>query len=70
MPMQVRGREILLKGAARLYSGRGSVMKYQITLEVESEWAIDQLIKDHHGALLIGANHSWKVLEAYEREDK
>jgi hypothetical protein len=45
-------------------------MKYQITLEVESEWELDQLIKDHHGALLIGANHSWKVLEAYKREDK
>ena len=45
-------------------------MKYQITLEVESEWAIDQLIKDHHGALLIGANHPWKVLEAYEIEEE
>jgi hypothetical protein len=37
-------------------------MKYQITLEVE------QLIRDHHGALLIGANHPWKVLKAYKRE--
>ncbi len=43
-------------------------MKYQITLEVESEWEIDQLIRDHHGALLIGANHPWKVLEAFKGE--
>jgi hypothetical protein len=45
-------------------------MKYQITLEVESELELDQLIRDHHGAFLIGANHSWKILEAYEREVK
>jgi hypothetical protein len=45
-------------------------MKYQITIEVESEWTLDQLIRGQHGALLIGANHPWKVLEAYEREGK
>ncbi len=43
-------------------------MKYQITLEVESEWELDRLIKDHYGALLIAANHPWKVLEAFKRE--
>jgi hypothetical protein len=43
-------------------------MKYQITLEVESEWTLDRLIKDYYGALLIGANHPWKVLEAFKRE--
>lgn len=42
-------------------------MKYQITLEVESDWELDRLIKDHYGALLIGADHPWKVLEAYEK---
>lgn len=45
-------------------------MKYQITLEVESDWELDQLIKDHHGALIFGANHAWKVLEAYKKESE
>ena len=49
---------------------RGSVMKYQITLEVESEWELDQLIRGQHGALVFAANHPWKVLEAFKREDK
>ena len=44
--------------------------KYQITLEVESEWELEQLIRGQHGALIFGANHPWKVLEAYKREDK
>jgi len=43
-------------------------MKYQITLEVESEWELDLLLRDTFGALLIGANHPWKVLEAFKRE--
>ena len=45
-------------------------MKYQITLEVESEWALKDLIKGQHGALIFGANHSWKVLEAYKKESE
>ena len=45
-------------------------MKYQITIEVESEWTLEKLISGHYGALLIGANHPWKVLEAFEREGK
>jgi hypothetical protein len=43
-------------------------MKYQITLEVESDWELDQLIKGQHGALVFAANHPWKVLEAYKKE--
>lgn len=42
-------------------------MKYQITLEVESEWSLEQLTREYHGALVIGANHPWKVLEARDR---
>ena len=43
-------------------------MKYQITLEVESEWELDQVIRSQHGALVFAANHPWKVLEAFKRE--
>ena len=43
-------------------------MKYQITLEVESDWTLEQLTKGQHGALVFGANHPWKVLEAKEQE--
>jgi len=41
-------------------------MKYLITLEVESEWTLESLTKGTHGALIFGANHPWKVLEAKE----
>lgn len=43
-------------------------MKYLITLEVESEWSLEQLTRGQHGALVFGANHPWKVLDAKERE--
>jgi hypothetical protein len=43
-------------------------MKYLITLEVESEWSLEQLTKGQHGALIFGANHPWRVLEAKEGE--
>jgi len=49
---------------------RGRVMKYLITLEVESEWSLEQLIRGQHGALVFGANHPWKVLDAKEKEGK
>jgi len=45
-------------------------MKYLITLEVESEWSLEQLTRGQHGALVFGANHLWKVLEAKEVENK
>lgn len=45
-------------------------MKYLITLEVESEWSLEQLTRGQHGALILGANHPWKVLEAKEKEEK
>ena len=45
-------------------------MKYRITLEVESDWTLNQLVKEHHGALIFGANHSWKVLEGYKIEQE
>ncbi len=45
-------------------------MKYRITLEVESDWTLKQLVKEHQGALIFGANHSWKVLEAYKIEQE
>lgn len=45
-------------------------MKYRITLEVESDWTLKQLVKEHHGALIFGANHSWKVLEGYKIEQE
>jgi len=41
-------------------------MKYLITLEVESEWTLENLVRGQHGALIFGANHPWKVLEAKE----
>lgn len=44
-------------------------MKYLITLEVESEWSLELLIRGQHGALVFGANHPWKVLEAKETEE-
>jgi len=43
-------------------------MKYLITLEVESEWSLEQLTRGQHGALVFGANHPWKVLDAIESE--
>jgi hypothetical protein len=43
-------------------------MRYLITLEVESEWSLEQLTRGQHGALIFGANHPWKVLEAKEGE--
>ena len=45
-------------------------MKYRITLEVESDWTLKQLIKGQHGALIFGANHPWKVLEGYKIEQE
>jgi hypothetical protein len=45
-------------------------MKYIITLEVESEWSLEQLTRGQHGALVFGANHPWRVLEAREGESK
>ena len=46
----------------------GEKMKYQITLEVESDWELKQLIKGQHGALVFASNHPWKVLEAFKIE--
>jgi hypothetical protein len=43
-------------------------MRYLITLEVESEWSLEQLTKGQHGALIFDASNGWKVLEAKERE--
>jgi hypothetical protein len=40
--------------------------KYQITLEVESNWELEQIVKPSWGALVIGANHPWKVLSKEE----
>jgi hypothetical protein len=45
-------------------------MRYLITLEVESEWSLEQLTRGQHGALIFGANHPWRVLEAREGESK
>ena len=36
--------------------------KYLITLEVESERELDQLIKPSWGALIIGAENTWEVI--------
>ena len=55
---------------AHLTMDRRESMKYQITLEVESEWELDQVIRSQHGALVFAANHPWKILEAFKREDK
>ena len=38
--------------------------KYTITLEVESDWELTELTKGSWGALIIGANHPWKVINA------
>jgi hypothetical protein len=40
--------------------------KYKITLEVESDWELAELIKGSWGALIIGANHPWKIIDAEE----
>ena len=40
--------------------------KYKITLEVESDRELAELIKGSWGALIIGANHPWKVIDAEE----
>jgi hypothetical protein len=45
-------------------------MKYQITLEVESHWTLEQLTRGQHGALVFASNHPWRVLEAKEQEVK
>ena len=42
--------------------------KYLITLEVESDWSLEQLTRGQHGALVFGANHTWRVLKALEGE--
>jgi hypothetical protein len=38
--------------------------KYKITLEVESDRELAELIKGSWGALIIGANHPWKIIDA------
>ena len=38
--------------------------KYTITLEVDSDWELSELIKGSWGALIIGSNHPWKVINA------
>ena len=43
--------------------------KYLITLEVESERTIDDLISPSWGALLIGANHNWQVIHTEQIEE-
>jgi hypothetical protein len=47
---------------------RERVMKYLITVEVESEWSLDLLTRGQYGALIFGANHPWKIVEAKEKE--
>ena len=41
--------------------------RYLITVEVESEWSLDLLTRGQYGALIFGANHHWKIVEAKER---
>jgi hypothetical protein len=40
--------------------------KYTVTLEIESEKTIEQLVKPSWGALLIGAENTWQVIETRE----
>ena len=42
-------------------------MKYLITVEVESDWSLDLLTRGQYGALIFGANHPWKIIEAKEK---
>ena len=41
-------------------------MKYQITLEVDTEKDISDLIKASWGALIIDSSNNWKVLKTEE----
>ena len=40
--------------------------KYTVTLEIESERTVEDLLKPAWGALLIGAENTWQVLETKE----
>ena len=40
--------------------------KYTVTLEIESERTVEDLLEPAWGALLIGAENTWQVLETKE----
>lgn len=44
--------------------------KYLITLEIESERSLENLIRPSWGALLIGAENKWQVIDTEEIESE